>query len=159
MRREFRHGNDERDLSRKVENAISSSVRLSLYPKTVINIHVLILQDAGGAAAAATTCASLALVDAGIECHDIVAACSVCQIGDFLALDASMLEQKSSDAEIMVAYMPALDRVNLVSQRGPMLGNQIIQATDSALQGCKLLGSIMRKCLTSSLARAEGVSD
>ena len=72
-RREFRQGTDEKDLSRMVEQALAASVRLELYPKSVINIHVLVLQAQGAVLAAAITCASVALADAGIECFDLVA--------------------------------------------------------------------------------------
>jgi len=45
--------------------------------KSVVGVHVMVLQADGGELAVATTCASMALADAGIELYDLVAACSV----------------------------------------------------------------------------------
>lgn len=46
------------------------------FPKSVIEINVLILEADGGALSAAITAGSLALADAGILCYDVVASCS-----------------------------------------------------------------------------------
>lgn len=45
--------------------------------KSVVDIHVMVLQADGGELAVATTCASMALADAGIELYDLVTSCSV----------------------------------------------------------------------------------
>lgn len=45
--------------------------------KSVVGVHVMVLQADGGELAVATTCASMALADAGIELYDLVTACSV----------------------------------------------------------------------------------
>ena len=102
-----------------VEQAIARSVRLDLYPKSVINLHILVLQNAGGILAAAISCASVALAHAGIECYDLVASCSAMRMSDVLALDPSKVEVASigggSSSTMTLAYMPSLDRVTHVS--------------------------------------------
>lgn len=45
--------------------------------KSVVDVRVMVLQADGGELAVATTCASMALADAGIELYDLVTACSV----------------------------------------------------------------------------------
>lgn len=45
--------------------------------KSVVDVHVMVLQADGGELAVATICASMALADAGIELYDLVTACSV----------------------------------------------------------------------------------
>jgi len=55
-----------------MSEALSVAIRLEKYPKSSIDIFVIVLQDDGGAFAAAINCASLALADAGIEMFDLV---------------------------------------------------------------------------------------
>jgi exosome complex component MTR3 len=67
---------EETELSEAVAQALSTSVRLEQYPKSLIDLYVTVLEDDGCALAAAITCASLALANAGIELNDMVAGCT-----------------------------------------------------------------------------------
>ena len=154
-RREHRQSDDEKDLSRMVEQAIARSVRLDLYPKSVINLHILVLQSAGGVLAAAISCASVALAHAGIECYDLVASCSAMRMEDMLALDPSRDEAESGDSTMTLAYMPSLDRVTHVTQEGRLVGVQSTDAIDLCVGGCKTLSRLMRKCLSDAAEKKE----
>lgn len=66
---------EEEDLSLQLTRALSMCVRLEKYPKSTVDVYCLVLQDDGGAFAAAICAGSLALADAGIECFDLVASC------------------------------------------------------------------------------------
>ena len=57
------------------------SFQVQRLTKTVVDIHVMVLQADGGELAVATSCASMALADAGIELYDLVTACSVADNG------------------------------------------------------------------------------
>lgn len=46
------------------------------FPKSVIEINILVLEADGGVLSAAITAGSLALADAGILCYDLVACSS-----------------------------------------------------------------------------------
>jgi exosome complex component MTR3 len=48
-----------------------------LYPKSQIDVHVMVLEDAGSVLAAALTCAGLALADASIHMFDILIGASL----------------------------------------------------------------------------------
>ena len=56
---------EELDLSLSLATALSPAVQLERYPRSVLALHALVLEDEGGALAAAIMCASLALADAG----------------------------------------------------------------------------------------------
>lgn len=58
--------------SKAVEAALLPAVLLETYPKSVISIHVKILQSSEHDTAAAISAASLALLDASVEMRDIV---------------------------------------------------------------------------------------
>ncbi|CAM9827594.1 unnamed protein product [Ectocarpus sp. 6 AP-2014] len=78
-RRETRGGkkDDERELSTLLRQTLESSIQVHRLTKSVVGVHVMVLQADGGELAVATTCASMALADAGIELYDLVTACSV----------------------------------------------------------------------------------
>ena len=157
-RREFRQGSDEKDLSRMVEQAIARSVRLDLYPKSVINLHILVLQAHGGVLAAAISCASVALAHAGIECYDLVAACAAVRIDDLLALDPSSDETIAGDANMTLAYMPNLNKITHVTQTGRLIGVQSTDAIDLTVGGCKTLSKLMHRCLTDHHSKHIGIT-
>ena len=75
-RRDHMQDDEERKLSLTLQAALAPAVRLAKYPKSSIEISVLVIQAAGSALAAAVTCASLALAAAGIEMFDLVTCCS-----------------------------------------------------------------------------------
>ena len=60
-----------------IEQTFTGAVLLERYPKSVIDIYVIVLEDDGGAVGAAITATSLALANAGIEMLDLVGCCSV----------------------------------------------------------------------------------
>lgn len=73
----FLSSTSEPKISQQLRDALAPSVRLSSYPKSVISIHAVIVQSAGGELAAIISCASLALADASIEINDFVCAATI----------------------------------------------------------------------------------
>src|SRR5690242_8762424 len=80
---------EEKEYSELILQALEGSVILERYPKSVIDIYILVLEEDGGkfkvkntkellgSLGAAITCASLALINGGIETYDFVSCCSV----------------------------------------------------------------------------------
>ncbi|KAG5457200.1 MAG: hypothetical protein BJ554DRAFT_2849 [Olpidium bornovanus] len=112
----------ERDFSTTLREALAPSVRLDLLPKSSIDIYVDVLEADGMASclAAAITCASVALADAGIEMLDMVAASSASVIGNRIYLDATEDEERDHAAWMMISYMPSLDEVTHVVMSGEL---------------------------------------
>jgi exosome complex component MTR3 len=138
---------EERALSLDLSAALSASVQLQLLPKSTIAVHCLVLQDDGGAMAAAVSCASLALADASIQLYGLVAACSCAQLGEEVALDCSATELARARGTVSVACMPALDQLTLLRQEGAMPFESVTEAMRLALAGCRLLHEEMAKVL------------
>lgn len=69
-----------------LEQALLPALRTNLYPRSNIDISVLVLDCDGlhTALGAAITCASMALVNAGIEMRDVVVGCSAVPFDYFL---------------------------------------------------------------------------
>ena len=63
---------NEEEFSALLEQALIASVCLEKYPKSVLNVYVVILQNDGNALGAAVTASSMCLAMAGVECYDLV---------------------------------------------------------------------------------------
>ena len=66
-----------------------------LYPKSQIDVHVVVLEDSGSVLASALTCAGLALADASIHMFDVIIGASLVRLAQFVKVgpgnDGSML--------------------------------------------------------------------
>jgi exosome complex component MTR3 len=71
---------DEMHFANVIQEAISASICLHKYPKSVVEAHVMVIEEGPGVLGAAITCTSLALADAGIELYDLVASCSAAYV-------------------------------------------------------------------------------
>lgn len=88
-RRGYRKDAQEREFTTILQQCLAPAIRLELFPKSTIDVFVNVVQNDGTMAclAAAVTCASMALADAGIEMFDLVAGCSgVCILIQFLSI-------------------------------------------------------------------------
>jgi exosome complex component MTR3 len=63
--------------------ALESSVILNKFPKSVIDVYLLVLESDGSVLSSAINVASLALADAGIDMYDLVSSSKVVS-GKFL---------------------------------------------------------------------------
>ena len=78
--RKIRDKDVEKEMGMLLSQSLEGSLHLRSFPKSLLDIYALVLQDDGGALGAACTGCSLALADAGIEMYDLVAACSVAKV-------------------------------------------------------------------------------
>lgn len=151
---------EERALSLDLAAALSASVQLQLLPKSTVAVHVLVLQDDGGALPAAVSCASLALADASIALFGLVAACDCAPTADGgVALDCSAAELASAGGCTVVASMPSLDQLTLLRHEGAVPFEQLSEALQLALSGCARLHEEMANALRSKAADAVETGD
>ena len=68
------------ELGLVLAEALSATVCLNKYPKSVIEVGVTVIEDDGGVVAASLTAAGLALAEAGIHLCDLVVGVKVGQI-------------------------------------------------------------------------------
>eukprot|EP00290_Baffinella_frigidus_P007285 CAMPEP_0180127442 /NCGR_PEP_ID=MMETSP0986-20121125/6230_1 /TAXON_ID=697907 /ORGANISM="non described non described, Strain CCMP2293" /LENGTH=191 /DNA_ID=CAMNT_0022066935 /DNA_START=171 /DNA_END=743 /DNA_ORIENTATION=- len=79
----------ELQVQQALRPALEAAVVLEKYPKSVVDVHILVLEEDGDVVAACITCAALALAHGGFEMLDLVAACSVArQPDESLEIDA-----------------------------------------------------------------------
>ena len=148
----------ERELSMAMTQALAASVQLAQYPKSVIAVHALVLQDGGGALPAALSCASLALADASILLYDLVAACSCCVLPSTVLLDCTASEAHEAEGVTTVACMVALDQLTLLRYDGACSFSQTTESLRFALDGCAQLHHKMKRALLSRMTASAGVT-
>lgn len=123
----------EIELSMVIRNALEPLVMTSLFPRTVIDIFIEVLQADGGTRCAGLTAAVLALADAGIPLRGLAAACAVGKAGGKVIVDLNDLEDKYGEADMPIAYNPTLDGITLLQMDGIMSKEEIEQALSLAI--------------------------
>ena len=132
---------EEQELGIIIGEALSSTVCLSRYPKSAIDVYVTVIEDDGSVLAATLTAAGLALADAGIHLFDIVVGCKVSLTKKDVIVDPDKLEEfgeKSSEitGEVTIGYLPGLEQVVACMCEGVLktedLSKGIAEATQQA---------------------------
>lgn len=123
----------EIELSMVLRNALEPLVMTSLFPRTVIDIFIEVLQADGGTRCAGLTAAVLALADAGIPLRGLAAACAAGKADGKVIVDLNDLEDKYGEADMPIAYNPTLDGITLLQMDGIMSKEEVEQALSLAI--------------------------
>ncbi len=137
----------EQELSKVIRESLEPVVLTDLYPRTMIDLFVEILQSDGGSRCAGITAASLALADAGIPMRELVAACAIGKIEGKLALDLSDSEDKYGEADLPVAFVPNSNLVTLLQMDGELTTEEFNRGLDMAVEACKTIHAMQREAL------------
>lgn len=140
----------EADLSVNLHAALLPSIPLEQFPKCLLTVHVVILQDDGSALSACIVAASLALADANVELYDMVSSCTVAVLGSQILADPTEDEMAVADASVVLAILPSWKDVTLWHQSGKLSGDGASQAVDLCRDGCRTVQRFMRQCLVES---------
>jgi exosome complex component RRP41 len=148
-----RPGPDRRsvEISKVSQEALESVVMTEVYPKSAIDIFVEVLQADAGSRVAALNAASVALADAGVPMRGLISACAVGKVDDTLVLDLGKDEDNYGQADLPVA-VTSEGEIALMQMDGNMTPNEIEQALDMAMKGCKQIHEIQRDALTDKYA-------
>ena len=162
QRKEHIPSSEENELSEMLTEAMQSVVCLDKFPKSQIEIYVIILDNGGSAMSAVFMAASFALADASIDTYDILTACSVRVIGkDLFLVDPDQIEEDlenlpedfdaSCNALVTVAVLPTLNQVSALSCSGIMTSEVLAEATDLCVNSAQSRYMTMRECLQNTL--------
>ncbi|KAF0694473.1 Aste57867_14641 [Aphanomyces stellatus] len=133
-----------------MRQALEPAILVDKFPKCQLSIHAVVLEAQGSELSAAITCASLALVDAGVEMIDMVAACSAGVWQSDIVLDPTAEEQAAS--HVLVAFMPAQGQLTHLMQQGKLSYEHVQEAITLCTDGCAgVLSTMMRTCVVQSL--------
>ena len=120
-----------------LSEALSSTVCLDKYPKSVLEVGVTVLEDDGSVLAASLTAAGLALAAAGVHMSDLVVGVKIGLRGEESVLvDPEASEETGGEAGVVVGYLPSLDQVVSCVCQGvlspPSLSSALAAATQQA---------------------------
>lgn len=87
-----------------------------------------------GCLAAAVTCASVALVDAGIEMRDSLVGCSMGLPS--MMLDMTSMEEEEEEGFLFLAYAPNLGRVAHMVMSGSVKVERVVESMEVGIDAC-----------------------
>jgi len=143
----------EKEISKILGEALEPAIFNYLYPRSVIDVFIEILQADGGSRVASVTAASLALADAGVPMRDLVVGCAAGRLGDYVVLDLDDIEDKEGEGDLPLAYLPQLDQIVLLQSDGTFTVDQFKEALDMLIPACKKIYEKQRAALTTKYSR------
>lgn len=151
----------DKDFSLMLLESLQPAVCLHKYPRSQIEVNVMVLENSGSVLAHAVTCASLALADAGIEMYDLVLGCSMRQDGDSFVVDPTYMEENSSGTDtkdnqggLTVAFLPSLNQISGLQSDGEMSEETLTAGVRTCIEGCYKLYPVIQKALTKAVCKA-----
>ena len=134
------------ELSAAVRKTFEPVVQLHLYPKSQIDISIVLLQADGGVRAAAINATSLALMDAGVALEDFVCACTAGAIHGTLLLDLNSQEDNAG-AELSVGLLPRTERISFVQLESKVPLGAMQETLNFAIEGCRQIYEVLRSAV------------
>jgi ribonuclease PH len=123
---------------------------LNCFPKSALNVFVVVLQAGGGEHSAAVAAAALALADAGIDVLDLPVAITV---GHYtgssdgarrLIVDPSAAELAECTGSTTVSMLPRLGRITHAIHTGRVPADVFAAAMQRAMEACMAVAPAVR---------------
>lgn len=153
-------GSEERDLSLSLLESMQPGVCLHRYPRSQIEVNVMVLENDGSVLAHAVTCASMALVDAGIEMYDMVLGCALRLNRDSFLLDPELVEDqgngqtdKEQQGRVTVGLLPNLNQISGLYAEGEMREDTLTAAVKTCVEGCHKLYPVVQQAILRAVER------
>ncbi len=132
----------EREISKIIEDALSPTLFLELYPNSAIEVFIEIVAADGGTRCASTTAASLALADAGLPMKSLVAGVAAGKADDKIILDCGDLEDKAGSADVPAAVRMVDEEFTLLQFDGEMTPEELEQSIKLIKKGAREIFAI-----------------
>ncbi len=144
-----RPGPDRRstEISKITAEALRPALMLENYPRSMVDVYIEVIEAEGGTRCAGITCASVALVDAGIPMRDMVVGCAAGKVNDEIVLDLSEIEDKQGQADLPIAIMPRTGDITLLQCDGNLSEEEFNIALDLAMDGCLEINKLQKEAL------------
>ncbi|KAJ4469469.1 3' exoribonuclease family, domain 1-domain-containing protein [Lentinula edodes] len=143
---------EDRSIAVAIQQALLSSVRLEHFPKSTIDIFLVVIEADGieGCVASGSIAASTALADAGIDMYGLVTSCTAAVIGEEIWIDPTQEECDMANGTLILSCMPALGIVTNVWQSGRMAISQVLACLDTCDGRCTDIHSVVAQALLNS---------
>ena len=149
-----RPGPDRRsvEISKVTREALEPVLFLELYPRSVIDVFIEILQADAGTRTAGINAATVALADAGVPIRDMVSSVAVGKIDDTIVLDLTKDEDQWGTTDMPIAIVPRKKMITLLQMDGHFSKEEFRQALDLAFKGCEQIYEVQRQALREKYA-------
>jgi ribonuclease PH len=155
----------ENEYSILLKSTLLPGLRLFELPKCIVRVKVLILQARGGEIGCAVSASSLALADAGVPMNGLVVGCTAARVKEQalssktgLLLDPSQVEMQQCSGFVTVAAVYSdeaadsdeggnKEAVSQFIQSGSLKVDEVGQAMNLCLAGCRQVKQEMEKCM------------
>ncbi len=126
------------EISKVAKHVFENTILLNKFPRTVIDVHMDVVQSDGGTRIAAITAASVALADAGIPMKDLVSGVAVGKVDGELVVDLDKLEDNYGESDAAVVVSPRTGELLLFQMEGLLTPDEVKRtarlATEAALK-------------------------
>eukprot|EP00397_Hematodinium_sp_SG-2012_P066100 GEMP01097979.1.p1 GENE.GEMP01097979.1~~GEMP01097979.1.p1 ORF type:complete len:241 (+),score=42.68 GEMP01097979.1:51-773(+) len=137
-----------------LEQVFSQIVLVNAYPRSQIDISVLILANDGAHVACAVNATTLALVDAGVEMRDLVAATTVGYVYQQPCIDLNRREEFGNPTALVCALASDVKKLVLVESESKMAIEKMQVLLSLAEIGCS---AVVRELKSALLQRATDI--
>ncbi len=139
------------EISKATEWALEPAVYLDLFPSTVIDVQIYILQADAGTRTAGINAASMALAHAGIPMKDLVCSVAVGKLDKELVVDLTKEEEDFEGGEgatdFAVAKLSNSDEFSLLQMDGKIQPEKVKEILKLASEACKKIYEAQKKAL------------
>ena len=117
------------------------------FPRTTIDVYIIILEANAGTRTVGINAASLALADAGVQMRDLVSSVAVGKIEGQCALDLEGEEEEATACDLPIAYMPRYKKFTLLQMDGNISKKDVKNLIQLGVKGCEILYKKQREAL------------
>lgn len=135
------------EISKVIKEVFESTVLLTEFPESQIDIFIEVLQADGSTRSAGITAAAVALANAGMPMRDIPFGVSIGKAEGELVVDLNMLEDNYSECDMAVAIAPRNNEILLLQMDGSLSKHQLKKGIELAIEAGKQLSAAQREAL------------
>lgn len=141
------------EMSHYIQKALEATILLQLYPKSRLEIKIVVLADDGSRLCAAINAASAALIDAGIPTKDVLVACSA----GVSTCETPLVDLNRREESTQQGRSPVCLPCAMLPQRGTLVLAQcearipdfetLDRVTEAAMAGCRAVFDVLQAAL------------
>jgi exosome complex component RRP41 len=135
------------EISKVAKHVFENTVLTQEFPKTMIDVHMEVLQSDGGTRVAAITAASVALADAGIPLRDLACGVSIGKVEGELVVDLDKYEDNLGESDMPMIFAPRTGELLLYQMDGMLTREEIKQSIEMALEATETIHELQVKAL------------
>jgi exosome complex component RRP41 len=135
------------EISKVTRDSLMPAIFAEEFPRTTIDVYIVITQANAGTRTAGINAASLALADAGVPMRDLVASVAAGKIKNEYLLDLTGEEEEETECDLPIAYMPRQKKFTLLQMDGDVSKEDVKHIISLAVKGCEILYEKQKQAL------------